>query len=200
MDNSFNHYCGAELRGWRIQIPHDAWWEVPLEVIQEVTPQVQPRNWLKKAHWNLLIFSSKSQKYWQWHDIAFSCKQFSPSWTNNSSCNIPKTFQVLLSSVLLIVKIDSCTRLQEGQFSINNFKQSNLIFLCVVGHWPLSGSTVDGHFWYYQFCLNLSKQRGYWKSSIQPRMEWNLTCLYFKKRIFMILTQKINFLCWNQRF
>ncbi len=55
-------------------------------------------------------------------------------------------------------------------------------------HQCLRGS-VDS--WILLFCLYLSEQREYWQSSIQPRLEWNLTCLYFKNQILMFLTQEI---------
>ncbi len=63
-------------------------------------------------------------------------------------------------------------------------------------HQCLRGS-VDVHFGYCLYCFDLSEQREYWQSSIPPRLEWCLTCLYFKDQILMFLTQKIRFFMLN---
>ncbi len=93
LGNSIDHYFGAWLREKRMHFPHDAQWEAPLEVIQEVPPQVQQRRWCTRGNCFLLIFSSDSQKCW-------TCLQPILSKFGNYSLNIPKTLKVLLSSVI----------------------------------------------------------------------------------------------------
>ncbi len=50
---------------------------------------------------------------------------------------------------------------------------------------------VDGWFRYSLFWLNLSEQKKYRQTSIQPRFEWYLTCHYYKNQIFILQTQMI---------
>ncbi len=57
--------------------------------------------------------------------------------------------------------------------------------------------SVDDHFGYYLFCFNIYEQREYRQSSIQPRLEWYLTCPYLNNWIFIFKTQKIT--SWNWR-
>ncbi len=42
--------------------------------------------------------------------------------------------------------------------------------------------TVDGHFRYGLFCLNLYDKGKYWQPSIQSRLEWYSTCLCFQNQ------------------
>ncbi len=42
------------------------------------------------------------------------------------------------------------------------------------------------------FCLSLFEKGNYWQSWIHPRLEWHLTCLYFKNLIFIFHNKRFH--------